>query len=187
MIIYTEVDASIVQSGVAIASLVVASITLLATIVAACLAGVIARNQTKKEERNYLLFSFATPYNVIETDILLLMQGTYDTSLIKDELDKEALMAISKAKSYSIMKSNKELFDYMDRILNGKETPNLGKLIDDYFIERNKITLPKSSTKKLPLFIDSIDVSKDGVDLNQILQRTRIERDETIKNIKSKA
>ena len=179
------INLACLEFKIAVLSLIVATLTLIITVIGVCIAKSIANHQVKREEYNYLLFSIVTPFNAIETDIMLLAQGSYDCKLSKDGFDKETLLALSKAKSYAIMTKNKKLFNHIDKIFGGTEEAGLGQLIEDYFKVRETITLPTSSSKRNIDFIRSKTIRIYGSQLKEsFLTRVRKSRDTTIDAIK---
>lgn len=170
---------------VSIASLVVALTTLAVSVLAVFITKNIAKQQVRREEYNYLLFSIVTPYNQIEADVMLLADGSIDTDFTKASLDKEVFLLISKAKNYALMTRNAPLFDYLDRIIIGKTKHNIGLLIEEYFSKREEL-LEKYGYKKGSGIVRNVSIKTDGKELrNLFLARTRKLRDATIEKINS--
>ena len=107
----------------------------------------IAKEQIRSEANKYLVTALVEPYNIIDTDIMLLLDGTVDKVLKKDVIDKKSLEAISVAKNYAIL-NNPKLFNYLNDLLSWKAHEKLGPLIDNYFKLRNKIVI-ELNTKKI--------------------------------------
>lgn len=175
-----------ISIALALGAIAVAIPTLIYTIKAVKTTEKINKQQVKREEDNYLLFSIVSPYNAIETDIMLIAQGTYDRSFNKDDFDKQVLLDISKAKSYALMARNAALFDYLDGLVTGKATEQMGPLIEEYFTEREKIKVPNNLVKGTS-FCRSDKLKAIGAGLRtRFLQRARDLRDQTIIAIESK-
>lgn len=180
----SKIDWNIVLN---ISSLVVAIATLIVAIITVIVAKKIDRQQVSREVNKYLLSSIVASYNLLEADAMLLAQGTLDDKISKDEIDKEALFSISKAKSYSLMIDNMGLFDYLDSLITGKTDENLGQFIDDYFTERNNIcSLVKKSRLKNPQKLEDFIINNGGEKIrDDFLARARILRTNTIEKINS--
>lgn len=178
-LVLLNVDASLIVACVSLAATIA---TLVFTILAFIVAKRIGRRQLRRDEYSYLLFSIVVPCNAIETDIMLLNQGTFDDKFEKNAFDKEVLLAICTAKSFAKMIKNDNLFDYLDGLLTGETKEQLGQLIEDYFKARGVIE--KKMKLKTPASITAI--KKEGERLYELFfERTRIMRDDTIEAIDS--
>lgn len=166
-------------------------LTILAFMVSAvsCVFGVLSFANTarihKQQESNaqneFLMSHVVETYNYLETDIMLLAQGTYDSTFEKDKLDHDALLSISISKSYALVINNQNLFDYVDSLLTEKCSEDMGALIEDYFKDR-KVAISESIVNGK---IDSALLKEKGNKLRQkYLERTRDLRNATIKRIK---
>lgn len=137
------------QIVIAALSLLIAIVSLIFSILSYIAVKTINGQQIRREEYNYLLSKIVIPYNLLETDMMLLAQGTFDKEFTKDKIDKEALLFISEAKNYALINNNTKLFDYLDGLITGKSEEDIGGLIDNYFLERDKVIKNKSSLKRL--------------------------------------
>ena len=156
------VDLSWPQLWIAIASLIVALATLVTTLVAVIITKKIETNQQKKKDINYMICSIVEPFSILETDAMLLSQGTYDKELYKDELDRLSLLSISKAKNFAISSRNNNLFKYLDSLITGETKENVGEIIDDYFEERTTIIVPLTEKKLKKRYYISKNVENIG-------------------------
>ena len=168
------------QLVIASVSLVAAIATLIFTILAFCVAKQIGRRQLRREEYSYLLFAIVYPCNTIETDSMLLVQGTIDEEIKKEKFDKEVLLAISKAKSYALMIKNYDLFNYLDGLLTGASEEKMGQLIEDYFKKRNVIVKKMNNNQNDPSVADDINQMWE-----EFSEKAREMRDQTINKIDS--
>lgn len=160
---FIQFGLSILMFLIAIASLAVSILSLITVMK-------INKQQIRREEIQFLLQKIVKTYNLIETDIMLLAQGTFDEMFTRDSLDKEALNAISETKSYAIITKNDLLFSYLDGIITGCAKENMGRLINEYFHQRGKI-----DKKNIALFGKQIR--------DDYLSRVRDLRDRTIDKI----
>lgn len=134
------INVSIWQLIIAILSMLVSITALIFAILSYTKVVEINKRQISRDEDNYLLSMIVVPYNLLETDLMLLAQGTIDPSFNKIDMDKDTLLSLCKTKSYARVHDNKALYDFLNGIIIGDEKEaDIGKLIDDYFNARDLV------------------------------------------------
>ena len=168
------INISIGQLIIAFLSILVSIAALIIAILSYIKVDEINKRQISRDEDNYLLSMIVVPYNLLETDLMLLAQGTIDLSFNKIDMDKDTLLSLCKTKSYARVHDNEKLYRFLNGIIIGEEkNANIGKLIDDYFAARNLIIKIGG------------DISKEGKRIREIfMPLIHKYRNYTIKEIK---
>lgn len=110
------------------------------SLVAACFSCAIALLIYKRQRNNafndYILNDFLVPFSTLESDLMLLLDGT-NNNLTKSCIDTMFIEMLCKAKSYARILKYDSLLEYADFELSNPDAKT-GKLIEDYFDVRKE-------------------------------------------------
>lgn len=162
-----------------LASLIIASLTLVVTFTAALLAIIIYKKQAKEQEYAYIISKVLQPIAKIEGDILMLIDlNGINYDFTKKSIDIFSLTTLSEAKSYCLIHSNKRLFDELNIIEKNHYIFDLATLIEDYFVVRGEFIMQYELSQNNETTFDENGIIKKH--LWVFLDRTRETRNSFI-------
>ena len=156
------------------ANLIIAGVAFIVSLISLVFSLNAQRKSDNKTYNDYLLDKIILGYNKIEADIVLLDQGLIDEGFTADALNKEVILSLCAAKSKALSLGDKELFNFLNSILNGTDPNQMGAFIDEYFDKRKEFLAIKDNEEKEKY-------SKEV--LVPMLEKTRAYRDEIINEV----